>query len=185
MSLDEFLRLSADEDFELINGERKPKMPSVFGHDNMIRTLFRLLDKHVIDNKLGEVFFEMTFIIPEAYDADWVTGSRTPDIMFYRADRFAAHIAATPDIEGRPIAIVPDFVVEIISPTDKYSEVVAKIEQIIEDGVQMIWTFDFKRRKATVYTPDQPQGKTYGKLDVLDASPVIAGFTLKVGDIMG
>jgi Uma2 family endonuclease len=185
MSLDEFLRLSADEDFELINGERKLKMPNVFGHHHMLRALFRLFDHHAIENKLGEVFFETTFIIPDAYDADWVTGSRSPDIMFYRAERFSEYVAATPDLEGRPIAIVPDFVVEIISPTDKYSEVVSKIEQYLADGVQLIWTFDFKRKKASVYTPDQPEGKTYGVSDTLDASSVIASFTLKVGDVLG
>jgi len=185
MSLDEFLRQSSVQEFELINGERKPKMPSVFGHQKTLRTLFLLLHKHASYNDLGEVYFETTFIVPDAYDSNWVTGSRTPDMMFYRADRIAAHINDTPNIENRPIAIVPDFVVEIISPTDSYSEVVAKIEQYLADGVQLIWTFDFKRKKAAVYTPDQPQGRTYGEQDTLDAQPVIAGFTLKVSDVMG
>jgi hypothetical protein len=83
MGMDDFLEESRRQPFEIINGETKPKLPNASLHSLIIRLLYRLLDGFVLNNKLGEAFFETTFVLPDAYGANWVTGSRIPDLMFY------------------------------------------------------------------------------------------------------
>jgi hypothetical protein len=57
MPLEEFLQLYATEGpFELINGERKRKMPGVGRHSTTIRTVFRAIDSHAVAHDLGEAF---------------------------------------------------------------------------------------------------------------------------------
>jgi hypothetical protein len=43
MSLDEFIELGNQQPFELINGERKPKLPNVAGHNEVAQALFLAL----------------------------------------------------------------------------------------------------------------------------------------------
>jgi Uma2 family endonuclease len=157
MPLEEFLRLSSQQPFELINGEKKPKLPNVFGHGEMIRILFRLLDAFVLTRALGDVFFEMTFILPDTYNSGRVEGSRIPDLMFYAANRIADYKAQNPDHRSRPLALVPDLVIEIVSPNDKISEMDEKIDAYLLDGVRLLWVIDPQRRKTVIYAPDMEQ----------------------------
>jgi Uma2 family endonuclease len=142
MPLDEYILLSNDQPFEIINGERIPRLPHVFGHSEVIRHLFILLDRFVQAHNLGEVFSETTFILPDADDSDWVEGSRIPDLMFFAGDRLAKYKADHANYRVRPIALVPDFVIEVVSPTDKVSELDEKIDAYLADGVRLIWTVD-------------------------------------------
>lgn len=88
MPLEEFLELSHDQPFELINGERIPKMPNVFGHSETIRLVFRWLDNYTQTHNLGEAYSETTFILPATDDVDWVRGIAHPgcDVLLRRSD---------------------------------------------------------------------------------------------------
>lgn len=177
MPLADFIRLYDEEGpFELINGERKKRVPNVIGHSDAIRALFRALDHHSLSTGIGETYSETSFILPDAYDTDWVEGSRIPDVMFVAAERIAAYKSAIPEYKERPLALVPDFVAQIISPNDKISEMDRKIDQYLTDGVRLIWIIDPQRRKAIVYAPDQKQPLHLAGDDLLDGRGVIPGF---------
>lgn len=153
MTLEEFVRLFDQEGpFELINGERRALMPTVAGHNWMIRLLFRLIDQFCTGTGLGEVFFEQTFVL--LYHSDWVKGSRTPDLLFISAARWAQYVQDFPDWEGKPIVLVPDLVIEVVSPNDSYSEMDEKVERYLADGVRLIWVVDPSRARVGVYEGD-------------------------------
>lgn len=183
MPLDEFIRESNDQMFELINGERKPKLPTVAGHNDVIRTLFLALYMHAGTGQLGEVFSEATFILPDAYDANWVAGSRTPDVMFYTGTQIADYKARTPDWRERPYPIVPDFVAEVVSPTDKYSDIDEKVDAYLLDGVRLIWLLDPQRRKTRIHTADAEQTVRLTNDARLDADEVIPGFQIALSKL--
>lgn len=183
MPLDEFIELSNDQPFELINGERIPKMPTVFGHSDMIRQLFRMLDSFTQAHDLGEVFFETTFILPDADDANWVEGSRIPDVMFFAGDRIQQYKAEHPDHRNRPPALVPYLVIEVVSPTDKVTDLDKKIDAYLLDGVRLIWVLNPERRKATVHAPDLEQPIHLKSDGVLDAGDVIPGFKIALSTL--
>lgn len=183
MPLDEFNEAQSQQPFELIDGERIPKLPNVYGHSKAIRVLFRALDNFTQSNHLGEVFAKTTFIKPENFDRFWVTGSRIPDVMFHSAERIASYEMNTPHAEGNPLALVPDLVIEVISPTDRYIDVDRKVETYLQDGVRLIWLLDFERRIAIVYGMQHPQTLRLSGDDVLDGEAVIPSFQIVLSSL--
>nr|MCU0513379.1 Uma2 family endonuclease [Anaerolineae bacterium] len=100
MALAEFIREHEAAPFELIGTERIPRMPTTSGHNDLMDRLYTLLKEHV--QQAGTVRMEATFVLPEAYDAAWVTGARTPDVLYYAAERLNAYKAAHPDWPRTP-----------------------------------------------------------------------------------
>jgi Uma2 family endonuclease len=183
MSLTEFLEQRAMQEFELINGEKRIKMPGVSGHSELIRLLFRLLDRLSEAQRMGETYFEATFILPDTYDSQWVRGSRIPDIMFYAADRIKLYKVQNRDWNEKPFALVPDFIIEVISPTDKFSDVMEKIELYLQDGVHLVWAVDMKRKKLLVFSAEGDTGQPFEGEAVVDAGDIVPGFAVKVADL--
>ena len=83
----------------------------------------------------------------------------------------AAWQAENPDWGDKPFILVPDLVVEVISPTDNFSDVDAKVELYIEDGVELVLVVDPRQKTITLRGRD-----LYKKLHIND--------TLTLGDIM-
>lgn len=170
LTLTEYIRLYEQEGpFEIIDGERVMLVPPVALHAFMIRALFVILYQHCNDNQLGEVLTETPFVL--TYNQQWVRGSRIPDLMFISAHRWQDYIANDPDWESKPIVLVPDLAVEVVSSNDLYTDIQAKVEKYLEDGVMLVWVLDPKRKRVMTYA-----GNQYALLtddNVLDASPVI------------
>jgi Uma2 family endonuclease len=183
MPLDAFMEEHARQPFELINGEKRLTLPTVFDHGLIMRLFFRVLDAHVLAQKLGEVLFETTFILPESYSPTWVTGSRTPDLSFYAGNRIARYMAENPNHGDQPLPLVPDLVVEIISPTDKIFEVDEKVDAYLADGVRLIWLVNPKRRRVDVYSAGSTRPQLVERDDVLDGGDVLPGFTLPLAQV--
>ncbi|MDX1992411.1 MAG: Uma2 family endonuclease [bacterium] len=174
MPLADFIRENDHQPFELIQGEKVPKMPTVAGHNETLHIVFQLLVAFVTSRLLGLVRMESTFILPDSDDQDWVKGSRTPDILFFAAERLAAYKTARPDWRSRPYAMVPDLVIEIVSPNDSYSDLDAKADLYLADGVRTVWAVDPQRRTVRVYT-DAGEYRLKGD-DVLYGGDVVPGF---------
>lgn len=180
MSLDELVRLFDSEGpFELINGERIALNPMVMKHNVRAKRLYDALVRFLLGTSLGEAYFEAAFVL--TYQSDWVTGSRVPDILFVRAQRLAAYIEAFPNWEDMPLVLVPDLAVEVISTNDHYSEVDAKVDLYLDDGVELVWVVDPKQKTVTVRGRDYYKKLKIG--DVLTGGDVLPGFELAVEKI--
>ena len=182
MTLDEYIRRMDDDSeprFEIINGEVVPMSPSVSGSGYMASKLMKLIWPIILSKQLGELFSEMTFVLPNADSSTWVTGSRTPDLMFISAARFSAFNDTNPGWQERPLALVPDLVIEIISPTDQMATVLKKVALYLEDGVQIVWVVNRKHQSITVYTlSDEPMVLTGDQ--ILSGGALIPGFSTHV-----
>jgi Uma2 family endonuclease len=176
MPLTDFIEQTNEQVFEIINGERIPKLPTVGGHNFVLNLLYQLLFVHLMATSVGKVFSEATYVLPDKYDSNWVRGSRTPDILYYAQQRWAAYIAADADWREKPYLLVPDFVAEIVSPTDTFSKLDEKIDAYLLDGVRLIWIIDPQRKKAFIHAPDLEQPQTLTGDALLDAREVIPGF---------
>jgi Uma2 family endonuclease len=177
LTIEEYLRLAADEPFEIIDGERIILTPAVAGHQAVSRSLYDKLRDHVKANELGEVFYEMTFILTA--QRRWVKGSRVPDLCFIRADRWQDYVASNPDWREKPLVIVPDLVVEIISPEDTYGKLNRKVAAYLKDGVRTVWVVDPAPRTVTVYASDGTK-TLLSTSDILTGRDVIPGFEIAV-----
>lgn len=180
MSIDEYVARFEEQPFEIINGEIWAMTPAKKKHSKISKRIYDRILFFLSEHDLGEVFFETAFILEDV--TDWVAGSRVPDVMFYECNRYDAHEAENPDDEGKPFILVPDLVVEIISPTDKYTEVNQKLDAYLGDGVKLIWIVDPQRKTISVYEgSDTP--KTLREDDTLTGGDVLKGFELGVKEV--
>ena len=183
MSLEDYLREANEKPFEIINGERVYKMPPKSLHMWILRAIFRLLDAFVTKHNLGEVFSEGTYIVPENYDSEWVTGSRVPDILFYTRERIDNYFREHPDWQSKPMLIVPDLVIEILLPNDTFSLIDEKVSYDLANGVKVVWLIDPNRRKAWVYTPDGDSPIVFGAEGILREETLLPNFVLELAKI--
>ena len=78
----------------------------------------------------------------------------------------------------------PDLAVEVISPTDRASEIAAKVQDWFQAGCSVAWVIDPEKRSVTVHRPD-------GEAAVLTASDTLAGdnvlaeFCVSVANVFG
>lgn len=157
MPLDDYIEQSNETPFEIINGERIPRLPTVTDHNEIIYKLLMMLGLFTEAHALGIVRAEATYVLPERYNSNWVSGSRIPDLMYISMERLTIYKEAHPNWRETPYLIVPDLVIEVISPTDKFTDVNNKVDAYLADGVRMIVLVDPQNRKAFVHTPDSEQ----------------------------
>lgn len=183
MSLADFLEEAHNQPFDLINGKRMRLTPETetAGHGEVVRTLFLTLDQYA-SKQTGQVFTKATCIFTAWNDRNRVTGSRTPDIMFYVGQRLAEYKAANPDWRERPFALVPDMV-EVISPTDKYTEVNEKIDAYLQDGVRLVVVIDPVQQKITVHGADLETPLVLRGDTRLEGGDVLPDFQLELKDL--
>ncbi len=181
MSLNDFIERYNQTPFELVNGEIIPLSPTVAGHNWVARALFRPLDQHIRANELGELIWEMPFVMEDT--PDWVKGSRTPDLLFYNAERWAAYVANTPNWQRKPCVLIPDLIIEIISPTDRLSDVQDKIKAYLADGVQIGWAIDWQHKTVSVHSAGELSPTLISADGVLIGGDVLPGFSLTLSAI--
>jgi Uma2 family endonuclease len=186
MPMDEFIRLYNDQPFEIMDGERVVKMPNVSRHDEATRAIFVPLYLFGKERQLGEAMTESPFVL--SYTSNWVTGSRTPDVMYYTWERIKAYKQADPNYGDKPYILVPDLAVEVVSPNDNLADLGEKVEQYLLDGVQIVWVFDPQKRTAAIHTltarqPFTKQQITLKADDILSGGDLIPGFEIKVASV--
>lgn len=174
MSLADFIAQYQKQPFELVRGEMVTLSPNVAGHNFTAKRLLRVLDQHIESGRLGELAYETPFALVDT--PDWVKGSRTPDLMFFRAERWAAYTATTPDWKEKPYILVPDVAIEVVSPNDLYTEIQDKVDSYLSDGVQLVWVIDPQRRKVLIHTAGSDQQTTLHETGTLTGGDILPGF---------
>ena len=100
-----------------------------------------------------------------------------PDAWWMSAERWNA----LPLEARRPpfAAVVPDFVVEIVSPSNRGPELADKVRRYLEGGARLIWVIDARRRTAAIYRPDA-EPEVLQDPETLDGGDVLPGFVFNV-----
>ncbi|WP_435018346.1 Uma2 family endonuclease [Tundrisphaera sp. TA3] len=107
---------------------------------------------------------------------------RDPDILVGAdvAYASAALVAATPRKQPYYDG-PPTLAVEVLSPSDKHEDVVAKVEAYLQSG-SVVWVVDPDFRIVMVHRPDHP-ARSYSIGDELSADPYLPGFRVAVADL--
>lgn len=112
------------------------------------------------------------YILPSgaAYspDASWVLRSRVNSLSKEQKRKFPP--------------LCPDFVVELMSPSDRLSKVKGKMHEWMENGAQLGWLLDPDHRTAYIYRPGREPEQTVNPERLFGEGPV-AGFVLELADI--
>lgn len=77
---------------------------------------------------------------------------------------------------------VPEFVIELRSPSDRLNKLKAKMLEWIENGVELGWLIDPPNRTVTIYRPGRDPEERIGASKIHGEGPV-AGFTLDLRPI--
>lgn len=182
MNLDDFISASHGESFELINGEKRLKMSGLAGHNYIMHLMYQAIFRFLLNSPLGEIFMEVTFVLPNAYDSNWVKDSRIPDLAFFEKEKLADYRQKNSDWLKKPYLLIPDLVIEIVSPHDRVSELDEKIDAYLADGVQTVWVINPQRQKAIVHALKH-QPIHLGREDTLEGGVVLPDFQLNLADI--
>ena len=72
--------------------------------------------------------------------------------------------------------------VEVISPSDTYTEVDEKVDEWLDAGCAMVWVINPRRETVAVYRSPEDMTVLRGD-DILEGGDVIEGFACQVRDI--
>jgi Uma2 family endonuclease len=102
-----------------------------------------------------------------------------PDACWVHNSRLAQF---TKDQKRRFLYLCPDFVIELMSPSDRLSKAQSKMRQWIENGAALAWLIDADQRTVYIYRPGREPELLVGPDHVNGEGPV-AGFRLELSDI--
>lgn len=180
MSMDDFLRRSAEAgEFEILGEEIVHRMSTTSTHSKVIKRLLRLFLPFE-DRNLGEVFSETTFVLEDT--PDWVRGSRIPDLMWIGQEKLESFYALVPQATRKPFVLLPDIVVEVVSPNDKYSDITSKVDLYLRDGVKLIWVVDFDAQTVVVHAAGQSPTVLRGA-QLLTGGDILPDFSTPIADL--
>jgi Uma2 family endonuclease len=103
---------------------------------------------------------------------------RIPDVAFVSLDRIPRGKFPEQPIPG----LVPDLVVEVISPGNTPKEMNEKLKEYFQKGARLVWFVRPRARAVDVYTP-AGQCTRLSARATLDGGLVLPGFSIRVGDL--
>ncbi|MBG1268168.1 Uma2 family endonuclease [Nostoc sp. WHI] len=119
-------------------------------------------------NKLGIAFDSSTgFKLPNGAD-------RSPDASWLRLERWNA---LTQEQQTKFIPLCPDFVVELLSPSDNLKVAQEKMREYIDNSVRLGWLINRKSRQVEIYRQDQ-------EVEVLESPVTLSGEDVLQGFIL-
>jgi Uma2 family endonuclease len=124
-------------------------------------------------NQLGEVFDSSTgFTLPNGADrspdASWVEKIRGNSLTKEQREKF--------------IPLCPDFVIEILSPSDRLPKVQEKMQEYLENGCRLGLVINRKKQELEIYRPHQ-QVEIIQAPQSFGAEDVLPGFILNLQKI--
>ena len=128
--------------YELINGRIVMTPPAGWPHGGVETALVVPLGQYVQRRKLGVV-------LGSSAGYDLPSGDTVePDVSFIATRRFAA---GPKPVVGKFLRIVPNLVVEILSPTTARKDRIDKKSVYERNGVDEYWIVDPARKQVTVF----------------------------------
>jgi Uma2 family endonuclease len=119
-------------------------------------------------SKLGKLFDSSTaFKLPNGAD-------RSPDVAWIKQERWDA---LTPEQKEKFPPIAPDFVLELISPSDRLQDTQKKMQEYIENGVKLGWLINRKTRQVEIYRQGQ-------EVEILDNPTTLSGEDILPGFVL-
>lgn len=102
--------------------------------------------------------------------------TRSPDVSWVRLDRWES-LSLQQQRRFPPLA--PDFVIELMSPSDELSDVQDKMREYIDNGVRLGWLINRQAGNVEIYRPN-PDVEIVQMPVTLTAADVLPGFSLNL-----
>ncbi len=170
-TVDEFMAMTdRGKRYELVEGELVEMSGPSFQHGKIILKIGAKLQYFLEKNLVGEAASGSTFELNPK-------NGPVPDVAFVRTENIPADIDPTKAFPG-----APDLAIEVMSPSDKWSQVIAKVHRYQAAGVKIIWVIDPFDQNVFVYYQNNRK-KVLGLDDELDGEDLLPGFKLAIKDL--
>ncbi len=168
------LRQRVDDDplFEIIDGQYVELPPRSILASRVTSKLHGCVANYLMGKPIGETLLDALFRLPLPADRN-----RRPDMAVVLAET----LAQTREQLGsdNAWAIVPDLMVEVVSPSDLAEEVMERINEYFAAGTKVVWIVYPTLRLIYIY--DSPrQVHILGEADELDGGKVLPGFRIPI-----
>jgi len=153
--------MADDRLYEVVDGQRKEKTAGA--RQNLIAfRLGRLLVRHDPEEETGHAVIENLFLLDAVSDLQ-----RRPDFAFVSRERW-------PGLPPNSNAwdVVPDWMVEIVSPNNSADEVIDKVDEYFRAGTRLVWVIFPNAQQVYVYT-SPTEVAVHKSADELTAAPVL------------
>ncbi|MBD2776379.1 Uma2 family endonuclease [Iningainema tapete] len=125
--------------------------------------------------KLGKVFDSSTgFKLPNG-------AVRSPDVTWIKQERWDS---LTPEQKEKFPPISPDFVLELVSPSDTLQKLQEKMREYMNNQVKLGWLIDRKTRQVEIYCQGQ-EVEVLESPKELSGEDVLPGFVLNMEIVWG
>ncbi|MFH7029783.1 MAG: Uma2 family endonuclease [Heteroscytonema crispum UTEX LB 1556] len=124
-------------------------------------------------NKLGKSFDSSTgFKLPNGAE-------RSPDASWVKMERWNALSVAEKE---RFAPLCPDFVVELMSPSDSLEKTRAKMREYMHNGARLGWFINRQQQHVEIYRPNR-EVEILQSPQTLSGEDVLPGFVLDLAEI--
>lgn len=173
----EFLRIASENEewrFESTKDGELVIMPPTGGNTGRRNIkISAQLENWSSGNNLGEAFDSSTmFVLPNS-------ARRSPDASWIRRERWDA---LTLEQQDKFPPICPDFVVELVSPSDSIETLRQKMQEYLDNGAVLGWLIDPKTRQVEVYRRGRNK-EILKSPATLSGEDVLPGFVLDLQSI--
>ncbi len=175
LTAEEFSRLPNPPDGskqELVKGEIVTRSPPGFKHGEIQLSIGSLLKQFVRAKGLGRITVESGLITER--DPDTVRG---PDVSFWSFERLPPE--QTPQVYPE---VAADLCVEVLSPSNRLSQMRDKVQEYFARGVRMVWIVDPEERSVKVYR-SADEGHILHEKATLSGEDVLPGFSCPVAEL--
>jgi len=165
--------LSTDESLYEISAGQRVELPPMSAYEVFLASrLLVLLEPFT--RTLGRVVTEMLFRLDPSGNLQ-----RRPDVAFVSYQRWPANRRIP---RTNAWDVVPELVIEVISPTNLAIEIVARVREYFQAGAQMIWVV--YPTEAMIYVYESPTRiRVFQRGDEADAGSLLPGLRLPLADL--
>jgi Uma2 family endonuclease len=165
--------LTSDGLYEIVNGKVVEKKMGLY-EVHVLNLLDLFLGRFAFDNQLGNVESEMLFKLSENSGTQ-----RRPDIAFISYQKWPKGRKYP---SSNAFTIVPDLMIEVVSPTNFANEVDEKVVEYLNAGVRMVWVVYPTTSRVYVHE-SLTSVKVITRTGELDGGDVLPGFRLSLDQI--
>ena len=171
VTVEEFAEMPLQGIWELVDGKLIELSPAAGRSGWISATIVALLANHVRQSRLGWAFSAETgFILFD--DRQTV---RSPDAAVVLRNRLA-------ELPDSFVPMAPDLAVEVLSPSDRMADALAKVAMYLQAGTPLVWLVNPATRTIVVFR-SETDPVTLGESDTLDGGDVLPGFRVPVAEI--
>jgi Uma2 family endonuclease len=106
---------------------------------------------------------------------------RSPDVAWIPLAKWEA---LTPAQRQGFLPLCPDFVVELLSPSDSWPQAMAKMQEYLDNGCRLGWLMEPKNKRVAIYRSGQPVEILIDPA-TLSGEDVLVGFVLPLANLWG